>query len=109
MLDIHDNDVLDDREIEAHRQAYNAAFDELGLNWYWDPVTYACLPAAGRDGLRAYLQTEQAHLLRAYDLDFLTDAIETAKARCYEVMLAHNNAAAAYPGRTAASSARPPT
>ena len=47
----------------------------------------AC-PQTGRDGLRAYLQTEQAHLLRAYDLDFLTDAIETAKARCYEVMLA---------------------
>ena len=47
MLDIHDNDVLNDREIEAHRQAYNAAFDELGLNWYWDPVTYACLPADG--------------------------------------------------------------
>jgi hypothetical protein len=108
MLDTHDNDVLNDRDVEAHRQAYNAAFDELGLNWYWDPITYACLPAAGRDGLRAYLQTEQSHLLRAYDLDFLTDAIETAKARCYEVMLAHN-ASTAYSGRTAASSVHPST
>ena len=109
MLDTDDNDILNDQDAEAHRQAYNAAFDELGLNWYWDPVTYACLPAAGRDGLRAYLQAEQAHLLRAYDLDFLTDAIETAKARCYEVMLAHHNASTAHPGRTAASSAHPPT
>jgi hypothetical protein len=107
MLDIQDNDILNDRGVEAHRQAYNAAFDELGLNWYWDPITYACLPAAGRDGLRAYLQTEQAHLLRAYDLDFLTEAIETAKARCYGVMLAHS-ASTANHGRTAASPARPP-
>ena len=82
MLDIHENDILNDQDTEAHRQSYNAAFDELGLNWYWDPVTYACLPATGRDGLRTYLQTEQAHLLRAYDLDFLTDAIGQDPSMC---------------------------
>jgi hypothetical protein len=82
-----DNDILDDRSVEAHRQAYNAAFEELGLNWHWDPVTFACLPAPGRDGLRAYLHNEQAHLLRAYEADFLVNAIETAKARCHRVML----------------------
>ena len=43
MLDVQDNDILDDHDTESHRQAYNAAFDELGLNWYWDPSpTPAC-------------------------------------------------------------------
>lgn len=98
MLDIHDN--------EAHRQAYNAAFEELGLNWHWDPVTFACLPAPGRDGLRAYLRKEQAHLLRAYEADFLVDAIETAKARCHRVMLASRGQAAAY-GHATDSRTRP--
>lgn len=86
MYDIHDNDILDDRATEAHRQAYNAAFEELGLNWHWDPVTYACLPERGSKGLRSYLQKEHPHLLRAYDADFLVNAIETAKSRCYQVM-----------------------
>jgi hypothetical protein len=80
------NDYGTDTDAEVHRQAYNAAFDELGLSWHWDPVTYACLPAAGPEGLRAYLEKEHAHLLRAYEADFLVTAIETAKSRCYEVM-----------------------
>jgi len=66
------------------RHAYNAAFEELGLTWHWDALTYERLQAAtrGRDAVRAYLETEQAHLLRAYEADFLVNAIETAKARC---------------------------
>ncbi len=95
-----------DQASEAHRQAYNAAFEELGLNWHWDPVTFACLPAPGRDGVRAYLETEHPHLLRAYDADFLANAIETAKARYYETM-AGNRPAAPYRSRTPGASARP--
>ena len=72
---------------EAHRQAYNAAFEELGLNWHWDRVTFACLPGAGREGLRRYIEQEHPHLLRAYEADFLVEAVETAKRRCYEVMV----------------------
>jgi hypothetical protein len=71
---------------EAHRHAYNAAFEELGLTWYWDAATYTRLQAHGRDGVRVYLQTEQAHLLRAYEADFLVEAIETTQARCYAGM-----------------------
>ena len=83
----HDNDILNDEAIECRRQAYNAAFEELGLNWYWDPITYACLPAQGARGVRNYLETEHAHLLRAYEADFLVTAIEAAKDRCYGVMV----------------------
>ena len=94
-----------DQASEAHRQAYNAAFEELGLNWHWDPVTFACLPAQGRDGVRAYLESEHPHLLRAYDADFLADAIETAKARYYGAM-AGNRAAASYRSRMPRAPAR---
>jgi hypothetical protein len=93
----HDHRILDDQETETHRQAYNAAFDELGLNWHWDPVTYACLPAPGREGLRRYLEQEHAHLLRAYEAEFLVNAIETAKARCYQVMTSNRNRGHAAP------------
>lgn len=74
---------------EAHREAYNAAFEELGLNWHWDEATFARLRAHGRDAVRQYLQSEHPHLLRAYDADFLADAIEAAKARYYSTMAAH--------------------
>jgi hypothetical protein len=81
------NSLLAD-EAEAHRQAYNAAFDELGLNWYWDPATFTRVHALGRDCVRQYLVTEHPHLLRAYDADFLTNAIEAAKARHCTTMAA---------------------
>ena len=68
---------------QAQRHAYNAAFDELGLTWHWDAATYDRLKVQGRDRVRGYLESEQPHLLRAYDADFLVDAVETAKARRY--------------------------
>lgn len=68
---------------QAHRHAYNAAFDELGLDWHWDTAMYDQLKAQGRNGVRCYLEAEQPHLLRAYDAEFLVEAVETAKARRY--------------------------
>ncbi|MDB5897237.1 MAG: hypothetical protein JWP22_2969 [Ramlibacter sp.] len=56
---------------------YTAAFEELGLSWEWDPATHG----AGREGLRAYLQRERPHLLRAYEADFLIEAVESTRAR----------------------------
>lgn len=75
-----------DQASETRRHAYNAAFEELGLTWHWDAATYARLQALGRDGVRTYLETEQSHLLRAYEADFLVHAIETTQARCFASM-----------------------
>ena len=69
---------------ETHRHAYNFAFDSLGLSWHWDEATYNRLHALGHDGVRVYLETEQSHLLCAYEADFLIKAIETEKARNYD-------------------------
>ena len=80
--------IAADQAAEAHRHAYNAAFDELGLAWHWDTADFTRLQAGtyGREGVRKYLETQHAHLLRAYDAQFLVDAIETAKARCHAAM-----------------------
>jgi hypothetical protein len=76
----HVLDTQDQAEIE--RNAYNAAFYELGLRWHWDEATFARLQASSseRERVRTYLQSHQAHLLRAYDVEFLIDAIEAKKA-----------------------------
>jgi hypothetical protein len=71
---------------DAQRQAYNAAFYELGLRWHWDANEYACQMGvqSQRSHLRRYLETRHPHMLRAYDADFLLDAIQTTMARCLE-------------------------
>jgi hypothetical protein len=75
---------------DIHRSAYNAAFYELGLKWHWDENAYqSILPhAQEKDRIRNYLEMHQAHLLKAYEADFLIDAIQTTKARCYDALLA---------------------
>jgi hypothetical protein len=69
--------------LEIERNAYNVAFCELGLEWYWDAQTYADLRAACQQKchVRSYLEAHQPHLLRAYDAEFLVNAIETKRAQ----------------------------
>ena len=47
------------RPEEMERNAYNAAFYELGLRWHWDSATWAALQCRGADCVRHYLETEQ--------------------------------------------------
>ena len=77
-----------DARTEIDRSAFNTAFYELGLRWFWDSDTYRELSATAgeRERVRSYLEGEQAHMLRAYDAEFLTDAILTAKRRCHDSM-----------------------
>lgn len=77
----HANDANPATHLE--RSAFNAAFYELGLRWHWDDATYEQLSSVRceRSRVRHYLQQAQPHLLRAYDADFLTDAILQAKER----------------------------
>ena len=73
---------------ELDRVAFNAAFHELGLRWHWDGSTYDRLAAqrCERARLRGYLEAEQPHLLRAYDAEFLSEAILRIKTRCRETL-----------------------
>ena len=82
----HSTARIADQHAEAQRLAYNAAFDELGLSWSWDAETYATLPDGARQRVQAYLEREHPHLLRAYDADFLAQAVENTKERCFAAM-----------------------
>jgi hypothetical protein len=68
---------------EVERNAYNAAFYELGFRWYWDSPTYyellTRIPDAA-DRICHYLKTRQPHLLRAYDEKFLVEVIQQKQA-----------------------------
>ena len=72
-----------DRDTELSRHAFNAAFNELGLMWSWDRSTHQQLQRIRdeRERVRVYLPTEQSHLLKAYDAEFLVDAIHALKQR----------------------------
>ena len=86
MYAAHRTDRTDEQQVEAQRLAYNAAFDELGLSWSWDAETFARLPAGARQRVQAYLEREHPHLLRAYDADFLVEAVESTKERFFTAM-----------------------
>ncbi len=92
---LHDERVED--AVELARAAFNAAFYELGLHLYLDKGTYQALAAnlSEHDRVRAYLEREQPHLLRAYDADFLTDAVIRAQQRCLQSLTA--SAASVFP------------
>ena len=74
--------------VDTERNAYNAAFYELGLRWCWDEDTWHDLMRIGSEETRikTYLQQQQPHLLTAYDADFLVAAIREAKGRCHETL-----------------------
>jgi hypothetical protein len=74
--------------LELERNGYNVAFSELGLEWYWDQKTYADLQSIPEEKsrVRTYLETHQPHLLRAYDAEFLVNAIQAAKTRFNKAM-----------------------
>ena len=70
-----------DSEIE--RDGYNAAFGELGLEWYWDAKTYDALATIREPKRRVgvYIQANHPHLLRAYQVDFLATVVEATRTR----------------------------
>lgn len=68
---------------DVERDAYNAAFSELEFSWRWDARTYRELLRIPEEKsrIRAYLEGQQPHLLRAYDPGFLCDLIYDTKRR----------------------------
>ena len=64
---------------EAARNAYNAAFSQMDIGWHWDAATYRELLADGGQPVRTFVERHRPHLLRAYAIDCLVDAIETTR------------------------------
>jgi hypothetical protein len=66
---------------EAARNDYNTVFAEMDIGWHWDAETYGSLlaQADGREPVRIYIEQHRPHLLRAYAMDCLVNAIETMR------------------------------
>lgn len=72
------------RNDETERNAYNAAFHELGFRWHWDSETYRDLTSRSSNAaeqINHYLQTRHPHLLKAYEAASLAEVIEDKKAK----------------------------
>jgi hypothetical protein len=63
--------------LHAQLSAFNSAFAELGLRFRWDTATLHALASIEGEAARlaTYIETHHAHLLKAYSIDFLCEAI----------------------------------
>ena len=70
-------------ESDPELEAYNAAFDELELEWRWDRSVLRDLAGIGteRERISAYLRAHRPHLLKVYDADALAAEIIDVKNR----------------------------
>lgn len=70
-----------DRHLQAQLCAFNMAFAELGLRFRWDAHTLHALASIDNERARVatYIETHHAHLLSAYSVDFLCEAILALK------------------------------
>ena len=84
----HVHKYASDETSETERNAYNVAFCELGLEWHWDANTYNELRtvAKQKEPVRTYLESQHPHLLRAYDVDFLVNAIDSKRKQFNQMM-----------------------
>jgi HAD superfamily hydrolase (TIGR01509 family) len=85
--------TLADTERDGHRLAFNAAFDEAGLDWDWTPEIYGDLLSVtgGKERIRYFLQK----YLPGFDLPDAPDewiaGLHAAKTRYYTDMLAEGH------------------
>jgi HAD superfamily hydrolase (TIGR01509 family) len=76
---------------ETHRQAFNAAFIELGLWWDWSPPLYADLlkVSGGKERLRHYIGTLRVPPAERGRLLAIVPALHETKTRIYTELLVH--------------------
>lgn len=82
--------TLADTERDAHLPAFNLAFAEFGLDWYWDAVLYGDLlrVTGGKERLRHYVQ--RFHPDNQPSDDFLA-TLHQAKTKHYNDMLSQGS------------------
>lgn len=82
--------TLADTERDGHRPAFNAAFQEFGLDWHWDVALYGQLLAVtgGKERIRYYLERFNTGYAKPADFDTLVAELHKAKTRHYTQLLA---------------------
>lgn len=73
----------------AHRNAFNAAFSECGLDWHWDEALYTRLldVAGGKERLQHYWHIVDPDKARRSTAKKTIDAVHAVKTRHYETMV----------------------
>lgn len=73
----------------AHRDAFNAAFRDAGLDWHWDESLYARLldVTGGKERIRHYWQQNDPHGAAASNAGAIIDAVHAQKTRHYDALV----------------------
>jgi HAD superfamily hydrolase (TIGR01509 family) len=81
--------TLADTERDGHRPAFNAAFQEFGLDWNWDVALYGQLLAVtgGKERMKYYVDHFRPDYIKPTDFDALVAALHKAKTAHYTRML----------------------
>lgn len=81
--------TLANTERDGHRPAFNSAFAEAGLNWYWDEAFYGTLldVAGGRERIVHYAEQHDPATRARPDFDALVQRLHDLKTRNYQRLL----------------------
>lgn len=81
--------TLSDTEREGHRIAFNQAFSDADLNWFWDVETYGILlkVTGGKERIRLFLEEFQPAFTAPADLDRFIKDLHQSKTRHYLELL----------------------
>lgn len=85
--------TLADTERDGHRPAFNAAFQEFGLNWYWDVELYGKLLqiTGGKERIRFYLEKYAPDALNRENLSDWIAKLHKTKTRYFLDLLEKGN------------------
>ncbi|MDP2155190.1 MAG: HAD family hydrolase [Sulfuricella sp.] len=81
--------TLADTERDGHRLAFNAAFQEFGLDWEWDVPLYGKLleVTGGKERIRFFVERFRPDFSKPKDFDDLVVALHKAKTGHYVELL----------------------
>ncbi len=82
--------TLADTERDGHRPAFNQAFAEAGLDWYWDEALYGELLAVtgGKERIKYFVESFLAPEHRPQDIELLAPSLHQIKTRHYTELVA---------------------
>jgi HAD superfamily hydrolase (TIGR01509 family) len=82
--------TLADTERDGHRLAFNQAFLDAGLNWYWDVAMYGRLlaVAGGKERIKFYVEQYCPAYKKPVDFDAIVVKLHHEKTRHYTQLLA---------------------
>src|ERR1700692_2802837 len=79
------------RPLQSHEEAqlcaYNTALGELGLRFRWNAATWRTFDVSRneKEAIANYLKMHESYLLKAYDVDFLSQLILDKKNQRFQV------------------------